>query len=126
MIYSLQNEGSDARDHKGALTGDGLWFDGDFSVDGGNTYTTHKMKHSTGSGGMGVPEHLLHQHTLHRCLDHVVLTGPMDTKPHRANKYQDLYFRVAGLVTRTDVIQIKSKQTASCSDTLYYGDTRAL
>ena len=98
--FNSASEGS-----KNGIQDNGLYIHGEFSVDGGKIYTTYQMKHDTGAAVMGVPSAVLSQYSLNRSPDVMILRGPNDI-PFRANIYQNLFYRIEGLVTKTDVVQL--------------------
>ena len=102
----LTMDSVDASGKQQSTDAPGLYFEGEFSVDGGKTYAPYQMKHDTGSSMMGVPTAVLSEKSLNRCRDSAMLRGPDDVS-FKANKYEGLFYRVEGLVTKTDVVQLR-------------------
>lgn len=87
-------------------TGTGLYLPVEFSHDSGNTYWGVDMKHTSGATFVGGPAPVLAQFGLTReLLNNVRLVGA-DGKQTKCNVYKDMLFRLNGLVTKTDVVEL--------------------
>lgn len=84
-----------------------LYFDGEFSADGGNTFKTYTFKHATGAALMGAPNDVLSQHTLVRGIDRWTI-GANTSTPVRSNVYKDVHIRVCGATLKIDVIAMRT------------------
>ena len=86
--------------------GTGLYLSVDFSPDNGKTYTSFDMKHVSGADLVGAPESVLSQFTLRRDIYTTAYICGINGDLKRCNVYTDLLFRLNGLVTKTDVVQL--------------------
>lgn len=84
----------------------GLYLPVEFSPDGGKTFTSYDMKHASGADFVGVPADCVSQFTLKRAIgEDINISGP-NGELMECNKYRDLLFRLNGLVTKTDIVQL--------------------
>ncbi len=84
----------------------GLYLPVDFSPDGGKTFITFDMKHNSGADLVGVPGTVLSQFSLKRDASKSAFLSGFHGDTQKCNRYNDLYFRLNGLVTKTDVVQL--------------------
>jgi hypothetical protein len=85
----------------------GLYLPVDFSPDGGKTFSTFDMKHCSGSDVVGVPASVLFEFTMQRSILHNArITNGANGDCVKCNVYKDALFRLNGLVTKTDVVQL--------------------
>jgi hypothetical protein len=85
---------------------DALYVEGQFSADGGKTFTTHRFQHASGTALMGVPAAVLSQYPLRRGND-VIHIGPDGTRK-KASTYNDIIIKIGDKSVTTAVIEART------------------
>lgn len=92
---------------KDDFKGTGLFLPVDFSPDGGQTFITFDMKHASGADAVGVPASVLSQFSMKRdVLHNARIISGVNGDRVKCNVYKDVLFRLNGLVTKTEVVQL--------------------
>lgn len=108
VIMEVEMDGGNTNrvDANGVENEDALYLDGQFSPDGGKTFTTYRLKHSSGSALMGAPGVVLSQYSLRRG-DDMIYLGSDGTRT-KTNTYNDIIIKIGDTSVTTTVIEART------------------